>query len=179
MKRGMVLILCTGWALLALGVGVADAAPTISTPAGEDPALAQPGSGMGVEVVPKRLPRTYQNPDGSPVGRCWSAETEISDGWFPYRHRLFLKTVWCGHAGVITYRESMPRTQHDFTCHDTNGPYALRMFGGAGAGFVDVRAWVNVFCYSLPSYWPGYNEHLMQEIRYYPWGGYVAIAYAR
>jgi hypothetical protein len=113
--------------------------------------------------------------EGGPSGMCWSKELERSKGWFPYRHRLFLYTVWCGSGGRITYRSSTVRTAHDAICWTESGPFLAKTAGGAGYGFVEVQGWAGVACHSS-LYFISFHDSLMLRVRYYPNGVYQTVA---
>lgn len=115
--------------------------------------------------------------DGSPAGSCWGKELERSKGLWPYRHRLFLYTVWCGSAGRISYRTSSVRTDHDSICWTETGPFVQKTAGGAGYGFVEVQAWAGVACHSS-LYFISFHDTLMMRVRYYPNGVYETVAYS-
>jgi len=127
-------------------------------------------SAAGGIVGPKQV-------DGSPAGACWGKELERSKGLWPYRHRLFLYTVWCGSAGKISYRSSTVRTHHDSICWTETGPYVAKTAGGAGYGFVEVQAWAGVACHSS-LYFVSFHDTLMMRVRYYPNGVYETVAYS-
>lgn len=113
--------------------------------------------------------------EGGPSGWCWSKELERSKGLFPYRHRLFLYTVWCGSAGRITYRSSTARTAHDSICWTESGPFLAKTAGGAGYGVVEVQAWAGIACHS-PVYFISFHDSLMMRVRYFPNGVYQTVA---
>lgn len=115
--------------------------------------------------------------DGSPSGSCWGIELERSKGWWPYRHRLYLYTVWCGSAGRITYRTSTVRTAHDSICWTETGPFVQKTAGGAGYGLVEVQAWAGVACHSS-LYFISFHDTLMMRVRYYPNGLYETVAWS-
>jgi hypothetical protein len=115
--------------------------------------------------------------DGSPAGSCWSKELERSKGAWPYRHRIFLYTVWCGSAGRISYRSSTVRAAHDTICWTETGPFLAKTAGGAGYSFVEVQAWAGVACHSA-LYFISFHDTLMMRVRYYPNGFYETVAYS-
>jgi hypothetical protein len=183
MKRSIWIWLC---AAAVAAFGWASTAPAAGKPARTlpDPTLAPQlfSAEGGVQdtspgATEADSPIANQNPDGSPLGSCWSKELLRSDGLWPYTRRLYLYTVWCGHAGVITYRASSARTSHDWACwNNPTGPQIARTYGGAGYGVVEVQAWVTVSCHS-PAVWPTFNDTLMLRVQYYPWGGYATVAW--
>jgi hypothetical protein len=183
MKRGIWIWLCAA-AVAAFGwVSAASAAgkparelpdPTVAPQLFSAPGGVQDTSPGATEVD---SPIDNQNPDGSPLGHCWAKDLLRSDGIWPYTRRLYLYTVWCGHAGVITYRASSARTNHDWACWNNPAPPQIaRTYGGAGYGVVEVQAWVTVSCHS-PAVWPTFNDTLMMRVQYYPWGGYATVAW--
>lgn len=115
--------------------------------------------------------------DGSPAGSCWSQELERSKGAWPYRHRIFLYTVWCGSAGRISYRSSTVRAAHDTICWTETGPFLAKTAGGAGYSFVEVQASAGVACHSS-LYFISFHDTLMMRVRYYPNGVYETVAYS-
>lgn len=117
-----------------------------------------------------------QQVEGAPSGGCWGKELERSAGIFPYRHRLFLYTVWCGSAGTISYRSSTVRTAHDSICWTETGPFQAKTAGGAGYSLVEVQAWAGVACHS-PVYFISFHDSLMMRVRYYPNGWYETVAW--
>ena len=118
----------------------------------------------------------------TPVGRdifgssCWSKELKRSRGTWPWGRRLFLYTVWCGRAGTITYRTSSVRTAHDTFCWNPTGPQVAKTYGGATYTVVEVQAWVEVACASVPAGWPNFHDSLLMRIRYFPNGVYRTVA---
>ena len=174
------------WACAAGVAALAWASAASAAPSGAKPARALPAPAAAEQLFSAEHgvrgsadadpPIVNQNPDGSPLGVCWSKELLRSDGWFPYTRRLYLYTVWCGHAGVITYRASSARTSHDWACWNQNPPNIVRTYGGVGYGMVEVQSWVEVACHS-PTYWPTFNDTLMLRVQYYPWGGYATVAW--
>jgi hypothetical protein len=128
----------------------------------------------GVRQVPVPAP-TMVPPEGGGGGTCWGKELERSEGAWPYGHRLYLYTVWCGSGGLITYRASDVRTSHDFMCWNTSGPYLAKMAGGAGWTLVQVQAWVDVACHS--PWWFDWHDSLMMRVNYYPNGVYQTVAW--
>jgi hypothetical protein len=121
------------------------------------------------------LPQPAQA-EGGGGGTCWGAELQRSKGWWPYRHRLFLYTVWCGSGGRITYRSSTARTAHDSICWTENGPHVAKTAGGAGYSFVEVQSWAGVACHSA-LYFISFHDTLMLRVRYYPNGYYQTVAW--
>jgi hypothetical protein len=115
--------------------------------------------------------------EGSPSGGCWSKELERSKGWFPYRHALYLYTIWCGSGGRITYRTSSVRTAHDSICWTETGPHLTKTAGGAGYSFVEVQAWAGVACHSA-LYFISFHDTLMLRVRYFPNGVYQTVAWS-
>lgn len=101
-----------------------------------------------------------------------------SRGSGPWTRRLYLYTVWCGKAGIITYRSSSVRTQHSLFCGNSSGPTLTRTFGGANWPLVEVQAWVAVSCTSIPTNWPSYNDSLMMRVQYFPNGVYRTVAWS-
>jgi hypothetical protein len=128
----------------------------------------------GVSQVPVPAP-TMVPPEGGGGGTCWGKELERSKGAWPYAHRLFLYTVWCGSGGLITYRASDVRTSHDFMCWNTSGPHLAKTAGGAGWTLVQVQAWVDVACHS--PWWFDWHDSLMMRVNYYPDGVYQTVAW--
>ena len=132
MKRSIWIWLCAaavaafGWASTASAAvkpdrvlpGAAVAPQLFSAEGG-----VQDTSPGATEVEP---PIANQNPDGSPLGNCWSTDLLRSDGFWPYTRRLYLYTVWCGHAGVITYRSSSARDRKSTRLNSSHG-YQSRM----------------------------------------------------
>jgi hypothetical protein len=121
-------------------------------------------------VAPAQIPS-----EGGGGGACWGKELERSKGVWPYAHRLFLYTVWCGSGGLITYRASDVRTSHDFMCWNTSGPHVAKLAGGAGWTYVQVQAWVDVACHS--PWWFDWHDSLMMRVNYYPNGVYQTVAW--
>lgn len=115
-------------------------------------------------------------PDPGGGGGCWGKELLRSKGTFPYARRLFLYTVWCGSGGLITYRASSVRTDHDVLCWNTSGPFAAKTAGGAGWTWVQVQAWVDVACHS--PWWFDWHDSLMMRVNYYPNGVYQTVAWS-
>jgi hypothetical protein len=129
----------------------------------------------GVRQVSSALSPTMLPPEGGGGGTCWGKELERSEGAWPYAHRLFLYTVWCGSGGQITYRASDARTSHDFMCWNTSGPHVAKLAGGAGWTLVQVQAWVDVACHS--PWWFDWHDSLMMRVNYYPNGVYQTVAW--
>jgi hypothetical protein len=115
-------------------------------------------------------------PDPGGGGGCWGKELVRGKGTYPYGRRLFLYTVWCGSGGLITYRSSSVRTDHDFLCWNSSGPYVAKTAGGAGWTWVQVQAWVDVACHS--PWWFDWHDSLMMRVNYYPNGVYETVAYS-
>lgn len=109
---------------------------------------------------------------------CYAKELKRSAGGGPWGRRLFLYTVWCGRTGKITYRASAVRTQHDVFCWNTSGPTWTRTYGGANYALVEIQAWVEVACASIPAGWPNYNDTLMMRVQYFPNGVYRTVAWS-
>ena len=128
-----------------------------------------PGEGVGdLQVTP---------PTRDVFGStCWSKELKRSRGSGPWGRRLFLYTVWCGRGGLITYRSSSVRTDHDTFCWNHTWPQLAKTFGGANFTLVEVQAWVEVACASIPTGWPNYHDTLLMRIRYLPNGVYRTVA---
>jgi len=129
----------------------------------------------GIRALPPGENTAQIPSEGGGGGTCWSKELERSKGVWPYARRLYLYTVWCGSGGLITYRSSSVRTNHDFMCWNTSGPYAAKTAGGAGWTYVQVQAWVDVACHS--PYWFDWHDSLMMRVNYYPNGGYATVAW--
>jgi hypothetical protein len=101
-----------------------------------------------------------------------------SAGSGPWGRRLFLYTVWCGKYGKITYRQSAVRTSHDTFCWNQTGPTWAKTAGGANYPLVEVQAWVEVACASIPTGWPNFHDSLMMRIQYFPNGVYRRVAWS-
>ena len=122
----------------------------------------------------------HPNPGPGPQffgSTCYSKELMRSAGGGPWGRRLFLYTVWCGKSGRITYRLSAVRTSHDAFCWNPTGPRHERTAGGANFTFVEVQAWVEVACASIPVGWPNFHDTLMMRIQYFPNGVYRMVAW--
>lgn len=110
--------------------------------------------------------------------RCYSRETERTRGILMYTRRLYLLTSWCARNNkVIISRVSTARTHHDSWCWNQSGPFTSRTAGGVGYTFVDVQAWVEIECASVPTYWPKWHDTLMMRMRYLPNGYVQRLAY--
>jgi hypothetical protein len=121
---------------------------------------------------------TYGWLSGDARGTCWQRESKRSRGILAYTRRLYLLTTWCARFGTtISYRISSVRTHHDTFCGNSSGPYVTKTAGGTGNTFVDVQAWVEIECASIPSNWPKYHDTLMMRMRYLPDGRVVRLAY--
>ena len=115
---------------------------------------------------------------GDARGTCWQRESKRSRGILAYTRRLYLLTTWCARFGTtISYRISSVRTHHDTFCGNSSGPYVTKTAGGTGNTFVDVQAWVEIECASIPTNWPRYHDTLMMRMRYLPDGRVVRLAY--
>ena len=115
---------------------------------------------------------------GDARGTCWQRESKRSKGILAYTRRLSLLTTWCARFGTtISYRFSSSRTHHDTFCGNSSGPYVTKTAGGTGNTFVDVQAWVEIECGSIPTNWPKYHDTLMMRMRYLPDGRVVRLAY--
>jgi len=115
---------------------------------------------------------------GDARGTCWQRESRRTRGTLTYTRRLYLLTTWCARFGTtISYRLSSVRTHHDSFCWNTSPPVSQKTAGGTGWSWVDVQAWVEIECASVPSYWPKYHDTLMMRMRYLPDGRVVRLAY--
>ena len=87
-------------------------------------------------------------------------------------------TVWCGKSGSITYRKSSVRTSHDTFCWNNDAPTATKTYGGVYYAVVEVQAWVEVACASIPTGWPNFHDTLMMRVQYFANGTYRTVAWS-
>jgi hypothetical protein len=69
------------------------------------------------------------------------------------------------------------RTDHDLFCWSPTSPTFSKTFGGANFAVVEVQAWVQVSCASIPTGWPNYHDSLMMRVQYFPNGSYRTVAW--
>ena len=164
--------------LISLGIAVLAALILVPASYAVDPEAQPPVDAYlldnGIREVPPRLGPLGPDPGGG--GGCWGKELLRAKGTFPYARRLFLYTVWCGSGGLITYRASSVRTDHDVLCWNTSGPFVTKTAGGAGWTWVQVQAWVDVACHS--PWWFDWHDSLMMRVNYYPNGVYQTVAWS-
>jgi hypothetical protein len=130
---------------------------------------AQPG------IVPADSWGGFQSQQGNL--RCYTKESERTRGILTYTRRLYLLTSWCAANGKILSRVSTHRTHHDSWCWNHTGPQTRKTAGGVGSTFVDVQAWVEIECASVPTYFPKWHDTLMLRMRYLPNGYVQRLAY--
>jgi hypothetical protein len=113
--------------------------------------------------------------------RNWKFGKELqrSQGRGVWARRLYLYVVWCSNSlsGHITKYTFSVRPSHGDWCASTHPPMARVTNGGAGWNFVDVQAWVEVECASVPFNWPKHHDTLMMRIRYFANGWYRLLEY--
>lgn len=113
--------------------------------------------------------------------RQWKFSKELKRSQGPgfWARSLYLYTVWCSNSlsGLITRYSHSVRTSHGSWCGNVQPPISRVTDGGVGAPYVEVQAWVEVECASVPFNWPKHHDTLMMRIRYYPSGRYVRMAY--
>ncbi len=113
--------------------------------------------------------------------RQWKFGKELlrSQGPAFWTRRLYLYVVWCSNSltGVITNYSHSVRTSHGNWCQNTLTPASKVTDGGRGARYVEIQAWVEVECASVPFSWPKHHDTLMMRIRYFPSGWYRTTAH--
>ena len=92
--------------------------------------------------------------------------------------KLYLYVTWCHRFGKITSWSRSARTAHGLFCRNVNPPVTAKTAGGIGETFVEVQAWVEVECASIPTGWPKYHATLMMRIRYFGNGVFARVAYS-
>jgi hypothetical protein len=158
-------------------------APPPPPPPAPPPAPPPPPNGdpWAPEIAPgEGVGNWHPNPGGGWQlygSNCYSKELKRSTGSGPWGRRLFLYTVWCGKSGRITYRKSSHRTDHDTFCSNENPPTHSKTYGGANFPLVELQAWAEVRCASIPTNWPNYHDTLMMRVQYFPNGAYKTVAW--